>query len=893
MTLTPENFWAKLSPDRTAWHPLVAHCADVGGVMTGLLHPSAPFRRILARAGGLDDLSEDHVAQLVYLTILHDFGKANHGFQDKGFPRPPRRWPRSGHVKVVVESLTVPELRDWLGAAIEPFASRDSDPGEILLTAVCHHGRPWRPDGRSAPAGIRELWRPHPDHGRDPLAELSRLRKFAVQASGVGVAGGPGLPWTSVFSHEFAGILTLADWLGSSIKWFPFEPEAEQDPQAYWEQAVERGTNALRDVGLVERPTVVQVGGEPLLEALFPETFPEYPPTALQQAIVEMPLPGPGSRVVIESETGSGKTEAAIALYARLRAAGVVAGLVFALPTRATAHAMVKRVRRAVERVYPERRPIVALASGGVGGAVAAEGEVAEWNSKLLHEDDRDSGERRVPWATEHHKRFFAAEIVVGTVDQVLLAGLPVRHANLRFGLLSRHLIVIDEVHSYDRYMSSVLRNLMDPLARVGAVVALLSATVSDSVKGDYAHGSVRPRTLDEAVRVPYPLLSVSCSGEDGWNEMSVVGQSRAAKSVVWQLSTEDRALVEGVEAARAGASVLVIVNTVRDARRIATELLDAGAGHLIWRPSTADAGVIYHSRYAKGDRDVLDQGVLESFGPTREAGHDCSGSILVATQVAEQSLDIDFDLLVSFIAPIDVLLQRLGRLHRHPRERRALGDEVARALVIVPDGSERGDPQGWKGGLGHGWGEGSVYESLEDLEMTRRVIAERSIINIPQDNRVLIESVYHPEVRESLEMEPEWAPVVSRGIGRDFAQRIHAADVALPLGHGYVSTECFTAFGLEDRIRTRLGDDSVDFTLETPIRCWYARDALIQSVPVPLRVLMRGRQAADHGTDGATTRFDDLDFETALPQVSEFPNPTYLLPGGSTISYTPWGWMW
>lgn len=891
MEYDTDRFWAKLAPDRRGWHPLIAHSADVGAVMQVLLEPGARFRRILARAGGLEDLSDGHVAQLVYLALLHDLGKVNHGFQDKGTEPPARRWPRTGHVKVVVESLTAPELRSWIATALLPLRAGDADLGELLLTAVCHHGRPWRPSGVTAPSGVRELWRPHPDHGRDPLAALRRLQRFAMWASQVTRDDAHVLPWRPLLSHELAGTLTLADWVGSSAEWFPFDPQADEDPHAYWLRARDNATRALRDVGLIEAPVVVSGEDASLLEKLFPGTFPANTPTPLQQAVVNMPLPEPGSRIVIESETGSGKTEAALTLYARLRAAGLADGLVFALPTRATARAMFDRVSRAVGNLYPDGRPVVALASRGTAGDAMTEGDIPEWNPNQIQEDDRDPAERRIPWATEHHKRFFAAEVVVGTVDQVLLAGLPVRHAHLRLSLLSRHLIVIDEVHSYDRYMASILRNLMDPLAQAGATVALLSATVSDQLKEEYAHGRVEVRSLEAAMAVPYPLLSVSSPSDGGWRETSVAGYSRAAKHLEWRTCNEPEALWAAVDAARSGASVLLLVNTVRDARRLVGDLAESDTTDLVWRPPTAEAGVAYHSRYTTPDRNVLDAAIQDRFGRPHAHGQGV-GSILVATQVAEQSLDIDFDLLVSFIAPIDVLLQRVGRLHRHPEKARVAAFARACALVVVPDGAEQAAPDIWKGGRPHGWGEGSVYENLEDLEMTRRVIVDRPAIAIPRDNRALIELVYHSEKREALSCEPAWADVVSRGEGRGFAHRMHARDVALPFHESYVSVASVQAFGLERTVRTRLGDDSVEFVLESPVPCWYARAEAADRVHVPLRVLLGRRQhrPEESAHDGG---LGEMDLRKPLPLVAESPHPSYQLPNGALITYTALGWDW
>jgi len=209
-----------------------------------------------------------------------------------------------------------------------------------------------------------------------------------------------------------------------------------------------------------------------------------------------------------------------------------------------------------------------------------------------------------------------------------------------------------------------------------------------------------------------------------------------------WRLCDEHMGLTHAVTAARAGARVCVLRNTVGGARDTVARLRDEDAGDLLWRPCGSKYTPAYHSRYTLPDRKALDRAVLASYGRGCSSG---SGRILVATQVAEQSLDVDFDVLVTDLCPIDVLLQRLGRVWRH-RERDALRPDACSAVqawVIEPAAGFEPLLQRRYGGL-NGWG--TVYEHLGLLELTRRTVSGTPEIALPRDNRSLVESVYHTQ---------------------------------------------------------------------------------------------------------------------------------------------------
>lgn len=813
---------------------------------------------------------------LVYLSFLHDLGKTNHGFQEKGRNRPLAR--ARGHVKVLLESLGHRPLQAALRDLLAPLGLGGREASELFRTAIAHHGRPWNVqlDGRWS-----VLWEATPAIPRDPIAEIRRLGALALRWSGLADAlAGPPLRVTPELTHVFAGALTLADWIASTETAFPFKPDA--DPESYWSIARERAESACSAIGLTAREVDLAEDGDALLRRIFPKVFPangDRVPTRLQRHLATMPLPLPGSRLLVESETGSGKTEAALVLYARLRAAGLVDGLMFALPTRATASAMYDRVMEALPGIYGDHGPSVAMAAGGTQPRtkVEADGDVLT-DAPLVYddegEDDAASTARAAElarWSSQNSKRFMAAEIVVGTLDQALLAALPVRHAHLRLAGLTRHLLVVDELHSYDRFMTGVLRRLLELHTGLGGIALFMSATLADDTRREFG-GAAEPETPWKlAEKRPYPALSV-CPPGGTWSEVKLHSPA-PPKTVRWGTCTLDEGLARAVEAASAGARVLVIRNTVKGAREVVDRLREAGAEALLWSPREG-ATPAYHSRYAPPDRIALDRSVLGLFG------RGCPGerSILVSTQVAEQSLDVDLDFLVTDLCPVDVLLQRIGRLWRHPERKKRGGQRIARTWVIVPEDGiapllTRKPPRGTDG-----WG--TVYPDLGDLELTLRVIQKGDgKIKIPRDNRRLVERVYHPGPREELALLPGWAEYLLVRDGQDFATDTHARTTALDFsGETYTGNAFRFSDAAEAKIRTRLGDDRVRLPLGREIECRYARGETVDFVELPEDV------CASAGIDLTAPVFTDWITK---------PEGTWCRLGHYAISYTDDGWRW
>ncbi|GJG89733.1 CRISPR-associated helicase/endonuclease Cas3 [Gemmatimonadetes bacterium T265] len=753
-------------------------------------------------------------ARLAYLVHLHDCGKVNVGFQ----ARRDRGAPRVGHIAplaAIVGDAADPDLSAAAFSALrgERLASwvYPASRGALLDAVFSHHGRPWaRTDVR---AQDRRHWRSSLD-GYDPIRALAALRADAdAFLPGAHTTGAPSLPESEGFVHAFAGLIQLADWIASS----DWEHAPDDDGRRAW------AASRLREIGLDPEPwrSRLCAAGLPSFEAIF-----SYPPHPHQREAGT----APGQLVVVESETGSGKTEAALWRFATLFARGAVDGLYFALPTRTAAVQLHQRVERFARALWPDDPPPVVLAVPGYLDRATRRVSAGELPVATDRMDDAERDERRAPvWASEHPKRYFAAMLSVGTVDQALLAALRVKHAHLRGAALMRHLLVVDEVHASDAYIRRVLGHLLRDHVDAGGHAVLLSATLGAKARRQFLTEAGGGRVADDVVpslrdaaATPYPLLSL---GAPDGPPLPIAAMS-TDKAVTMELREwlDDPAAIAGaaLDAARAGAKVLVVRNTVDGAVAVQRALEAAAATDDAMVFRVRGVATLHHGRFARADRQLLDAAVEATVGRTRPRG----GVVVVGTQTLEQSLDLDADLLVTDLCPADVLLQRLGRLHRHATDRtgnprvRPEPYRGARAVVLVPAGGlapflRPGRPGGLsRHGLGHRIVDGvpqGVYRDLTVLEATRRLVADHGTWRIPAVNRALVEGALHDDAVEALIAgmpEPEreaWRAHRNAVEGSALADGQVAADGLLWRSRPLME-EPNTRF--DDRLVTRLGAD-------------------------------------------------------------------------------------
>jgi CRISPR-associated endonuclease/helicase Cas3 len=687
---------------------------------------------------------------LVLLVALHDLGKMSDSFRamiEQGATQGYRHWELSEALFFAHDALLGAKLggddlqRAALYAAV---AGHHGQPSELVLGEL---GRPSR--------DLRKLLR-EVGLGLEPAGEvISAFSAFWPRASLQSLAPGAA---TTALSWWLPGLCAAADWLGSNTTWFP--AKAGQPPLAdYLAEARAAAARAVDEAGLAGSP--VQPG----------VTF-DFALRPMQSACATVALPDGPLLAVIEDETGAGKTEAALILAHRMAQAGKGRGLYFALPTMATADAMFGRAREAVGRIFAA--PSLTLAHGRAGLSVP-------FRDLPIGGAPGEDAPSCTDWLKQSRRRALLADVGVGTVDQALLSVLPVKHQTLRHFGLSSKILIVDEVHEMgEPYIGKELERLLLMHRAAGGSAILLTATLPLDLRARLlaTYGGANPGPA-------YPALTVA----GGASVTDFAPDTRAVKGPVRveRIGTAEAAAdLMAAQAAR-GAACVWVRNGVDDAIAAVGMLRERGV-----------AVRLLHARFALSDRKRIEAEVLARAG---NDGVDRAGFVLVGTQVLEASLDLDFDVMVSDIAPAAALIQRAGRLWRHMDRRPAASRPVPAPVlnVLSPDPAQVSDDRWLQGTLGSGaW----VY-SMADVWRSARVLFAGGRIEAPHGLRALIEAV-HGEGAEDV---PEaLLHAEMQALGEDAGKRTLAQQNLVNLSEGYR----MAGKGLDDvTYPTRLGEET------------------------------------------------------------------------------------
>ena len=767
------------------YHPLAHHSMDVAAVFSALA--KAPVTRRRLETTAKRNLTDVDLERLAALAFLHDIGKLHPAFQAKGWPKGYWSGSLGGHTTeshAFVQLAyrwpehpfcnTIREMVQW-GSALEP----------LLAGMFAHHGRPANPPTDPTSGDWPQMR--HYDWQEEAQVMATALRGWFPLAF---ESDARELPDEPPFHHLVAGFAALADWIGSDTQFFSYMEPFNIDYAQHSRRMAAVAVQALGQAGSVgERPS-------PTFEKLtgFDKPNPAQEIVGAIEATARL--------VILEAETGSGKTEAALWRFAQLRSAGEVSSLYFALPTRAAARQLHGRIQGHLTRLYGDDAPEVVLA---VPGALkAGDHEAIRLPGWEVRWDDDSPAPHR--WAAEHATRFLSAEVAVGTVDQAMLAGLTVKHAHMRGSALSRSLLVIDEIHASDPYMTTIVKNLVDAHLAVGGHALLMSATLG--ARGRIGWREEQLPAFDEAGATPYPAVWVQGESAPRTPELVSAIEKVVVPELVATMAPETAAEI-AVAAAKRGARVLVVRNTVDHAVATWQAVQCLGATELLL--DVAGGPALHHGRFAAEDRALLDQAVEVALAtnPMRAM----EGRIVMGTQTLEQSLDIDADFLVTDLCPMDVLLQRTGRLHRHVL-RRPHGFEKARVVVMVPEGGLAPLVKpAFENGLG-AWKtqDGEVhfiYGDLAGLELTRRLVESHETWRIPEMNRELVEGATHPDrVRQVLaELDGSWQRYHDDLIGVEAARKMAASLGLLQRESGYGERPFPPR---DERVQTRLGEEGI-----------------------------------------------------------------------------------
>jgi CRISPR-associated endonuclease/helicase Cas3 len=598
----------------------------------------------------------------------------------------------------------------------------------------------------------------------------------------------------------------------------------------YWYRAQDQAQKAVETAGVPAPVASTTAAG---LHALFPKHAQhDHDPTPLQQHAIECPIESGPQLFILEDATGSGKTEGAVILTHRLMQQGEAEGTYVGLPTMATANAMHERLTDTYRLLFENG------AAASYVLAHSAREHVGSFQDTLRLEDPAsdssesyDTGEEGeqtgqaecAAWLADNRKKALLANVGVGTIDQALIGTLPSRHQSLRLLGLGRSVLVVDEVHAYDEYVSSLLRHVLRFQAAMGGSAVLLSATLPETLRQklcDAFRQGLPDGERDTVEEDHFPL--VTHVGPDGRIEETPIARSERSEHHLdveffeaekgAEKDAQKRVSEKLLDVARKGGCACWIRTTVDDA-------INAWE-HLREQHDHPDKVLLFHARFTLGDRQKKEARVLRHFG--EESGpDDRSGYILVATQVVEQSLDLDFDYMVSDLAPIDLLIQRAGRLHRHDRDARPDGASDAMLGILAPAFSDA-PPGTWYADL---FPKGKfVYPHAGHLWRTMKVLKEKGRIHIPEEARSLLDAVYreadlqHPTTQDD---DPEWGipggllKTSNKAINKAKKASAEANHNALHLDGGYGSLKAGgREWFSEKRTPTRLGDPTTTVRL-------------------------------------------------------------------------------
>lgn len=497
-----------------------------------------------------------------------------------------------------------------------------------------------------------------------------------------------GMDWPDVScvaqARLLAGLTSVADWIGSGALF--------EDPHCPWRPLIEQALDKAGFISPQYRPGL-----------RFEEVFAFAQQVGVVQQRLIDAVNGPGV-YVLEAPMGLGKTEAALYVAYKLLQQGLATGIYFALPTQLTSNKMHERLQEFLDAI---------LAPNTFSQALLLHGRA--W---LL---ETEMGEEGGPGGAWFHqaKRGLLAPFAVGTIDQALMAAMHVKHGFVRaFGLAGK-VVILDEVHTYDAYTSTLMEALVSLLRQLQCTVIILSATLSRDRRQALVQADVRQQA--------YPLIT-AVAEQQAVQELTVDPPQESEVALQF-VQANEQAVQEALNRAAGGQQVLWIENTVQEAQQ---RYLDVAARA---REMGLDCGLL-HSRFTVEDRQRIEEKWVNAFGKKGWGMRTDQGRILVGTQVLEQSLDIDADFLISRFAPSDMLLQRMGRLWRHDKAPRA-PTAKREACLLVPD--EEMAVHSPEAALGPTASVYSPYVLCRSLEVWRA----RTHIRLPSDIRGVIEASY------------------------------------------------------------------------------------------------------------------------------------------------------
>ena len=833
--------WAKSDRLTDDWYPLWAHLQDAAAV-ADLLFPqflSESQRTLLAETFG----SEERARKLaVWLGAVHDTGKATSAFamqvdplrtrmEEAGFEFPNDASPqerRSYPHGLAGQRAVMQYLSPW----VEESRSNRTKIRALAEIVGGHHGV--FPQQTVIPPAF-DLWEP-PQWSpvrvallqrADQLAELDEDDWVQILAARI----------TEPVQSLLSGFLIVCDWIASDTRFFPTSPLGAEPGYS----PIARARRAVRalDFGGGWAPALVADYSD-YYEDRFAIATPRPVQTDALRVVGNLREP---SLVLVEAPTGEGKTEIGLSCAEAMAQQFGMNGLLVVLPTRATTNAMFGRVLTWLKHTIPEGESATATLAHGKAEFDEDFQELrrAGYRAQMFDEDGsprgvHDPGNASVTanqWFQGRKKNVFS-NFVVGTVDQLLFTALKSKHLTLRHLGFGSKVVVIDEVHAADTFMQTYLHRTLEWLGAYGVPVVALSATLPpmqrQALLASYRRGArtrMGLRPTDEqstaqimgAAKAPqYPLLTAI-----GAIQLAQVAPEQSGRVTTYRISEvdEDDRMGAVIRAVEHGGCIAVVLDTVDRAQRTFEELALRSGCEV----------ELFHSRFTAESRGVREKELVRRLG--KDASDRPKAMIVVATQVIEASLDVDFDMMFTDFAPTDLLLQRIGRVHRHARASSQRPANMGEAQIVLTGGS----------GILHGEeapkfekGVRSVYGDsllLRSAAVLRALFAERGeqVVSIPQDVANLIRATYE----EESDVPPAWQEVFEQAeekrAAKDADQKKRSAAFSIaPPGTGHIAS--WSAAGYDEASEERGAAQVRDAELSVEVVLVQQRDGNVYPLP-------------------------------------------------------------
>ena len=694
------------------WLPLWMHSLDTAGIIQKLAKEWLPkhVNAYLIEACGSEECT---YATLTFCALVHDIGKITYCFQSN-IASGMTDTPFSRYVPL---AQNMPMQRTPHALASEAILLKYDCRYGVASIAGSHHGKPT--------SGLVDAIKECSSHsenffGNDKyksIFEKMWQEWIDFSLTYAGLSSIEELPEISIpVQVLISALLIMADWIASNTQYFRL---IMLETNGSVDEYPARVTCAWERLQL---PEPWEAGAALGLDREgFEERF-HFPPNATQEEILDIvnDLDKPGI-FILEAPMGLGKTEAALAAAEVLATKTCAGGLYFGMPTQATSNGIFPRLEAWASSLSEDDGVVHAIRLAHGAAALNEDyQELLKGYSTLT--DDTDDGGKNLfvhDWFSSR-KLALLPEFVIGTIDQMLMAALKQKHVMLRHIGLAGKVVVIDECHAYDAYMSTYLDRAIRWLGTYKAPVVILSATLPTKRRAELIDAYLGGKAADGEWQhnLSYPLLTYTNGDKVEQKPLSYTGENKNV-SICRITADEIEDTVDEVMAA--GGCVGVIVNTVRKAQEIAGTL----------RTRFADCRVhVLHAQYIMTDRANREKEILRLVGK-HSTETDRRKLIIVGTQVLEQSLDLDFDCMITELCPMDLLLQRMGRLHRHARPRPTGFDEPK--CYVVDEEDE---------------GSVAVYGAWL-LKRTRILLPD--IVTIPQDIPHLVEQAYRDADEEEL----------------------------------------------------------------------------------------------------------------------------------------------